>query len=67
MAALAYADHAVTVVIKDQCEMDALAEHLVRYEQASGAKLNPDETEGVWIGSEQNRTDINIQVIAKRN
>lgn len=42
--------------------MDILKLHLVQYEQASGAKLNQDKTEGVWIGSELNKTDINIQV-----
>lgn len=61
VAALAYADD-VTVIIQNQSELDTLKRHLVQYEQASGAKLNQIKTEGVWIGSDLNKTDINFQV-----
>ena len=36
--------------------------HLNLYERASGAKLNHLKTEGVWIGAEKDKNDINIQV-----
>ncbi|XP_039888612.1 histone H3.v1-like [Simochromis diagramma] len=43
--ALAYADD-VTVIIRNQNELSSVMEILHRYEQASGAKLNQDKTEG---------------------
>ena len=58
---MAYADD-VTVVIKNQMEMDVLTNHLNLYELASGAKLNHDKTEGVWTGVESKKRDINIKV-----
>ena len=61
ITAMAYADD-VTVVIKNQMEMDVLTNHLNLYELASGAKLNHDKTEGVWIGVESNKRDLNIKV-----
>lgn len=59
--AMAYADD-ITVVIKNQREMDALINILSVYELASGAKLNHSKTEGVWKGEESDRGDINIQI-----
>ena len=64
VAALAYADD-VTVIIKNQLEMDALTCQLIWYEEAAGAKLNPSKTEGVWIGDEVDKTNINIQIKQK--
>ena len=48
---MAYTDD-VTVLIKNQSEMDVLCNHLNLYELASGAKLNHNNTEGVWIGDD---------------
>ena len=31
--------------------------HLDLYERASGAKVNREKCEGLWLGSNQNRTD----------
>uniref|UniRef100_A0A3B4F097 Reverse transcriptase domain-containing protein n=1 Tax=Pundamilia nyererei TaxID=303518 RepID=A0A3B4F097_9CICH len=45
IAALAYADD-VTVIIRNQNLLSSVMEILHRYEQASGAKLNHDKTEG---------------------
>lgn len=59
--AMAYADD-VTVIIKNQLEMDILINHLCLYELASGAKLNHEKTEGVWIGTESKKPHLNIQI-----
>lgn len=48
VAATAYAD--ASVIMQNQVEMEILTSHLNLYEQTSGAKLNYDKTEGVWIG-----------------
>lgn len=47
-AALAYDDD-ITVIIRNQREMEVLKRHLPQHEQASGANLNQDKMEGVWI------------------
>uniref|UniRef100_A0A3B4HBB0 Reverse transcriptase domain-containing protein n=1 Tax=Pundamilia nyererei TaxID=303518 RepID=A0A3B4HBB0_9CICH len=61
VTAMAYADD-VTVIIRNQDELDRLFFHLKQYELASGAKLNPEKTEGVWFGSSLQKPKINIQV-----
>lgn len=56
----AYADD-ITVIIKNQKELDRVNEHFRFYEEVSGAKLNNDKTEGVWFGKSERRPAINIQ------
>ena len=56
---LAYADD-VTIIIKNEKELNVVKEHLAFYEEVSGSKLNHDKTEGVWFGRDEARPNINI-------
>uniref|UniRef100_A0A672ZIS7 Reverse transcriptase domain-containing protein n=1 Tax=Sphaeramia orbicularis TaxID=375764 RepID=A0A672ZIS7_9TELE len=57
---MAYADD-IIAVIKTQLEMDVLTKHLRMYEMASGAVLNHNKTEGVWIRNADDKPNLNIQ------
>lgn len=57
----AYADD-VTVMVRDQRELDIVKEHFRLYEQAAGAQLNHAKTECVWIGEENKSPGLNIEV-----
>ena len=57
----AYADD-VTVFVKAQAELDTVKEHLRTYELVSGAKLNQDKSEAVWIGKVENEPPLDITV-----
>ena len=48
-------DTSLTVVGNESIER--LAYHLDLYKKASGAKVNREKCEGLWLGSDQNRTD----------
>ena len=56
---MAYADD-VTIIIKNQKELDIVNEHLKLYEEISGSKLNHDKTEGVWFGRRETRPNVNL-------
>ena len=51
-----YADDTSLTVVGDE-SIERLAYHLDLYEKASGAKVNREKCEGLWLGSNQNRTD----------
>ena len=51
-----YADDTSLTVVGDE-SIERLAYHLDLYEKASGAKVNRDKCEGLWLGSNQNRAD----------
>ena len=51
-----YADDTSLTVVGDE-SIERLAYHLDLYEKASGAKVNRDKCEGLWLGSNQNRID----------
>jgi hypothetical protein len=51
-----YADD-TTVAVSDTDSIEALFSLLKVYESASGAKINLDKTEGLWLGSFKYRTD----------
>ena len=57
---LAYADD-VTVIIKNEKELNIVKEHLALYEEVSGSKLNHDKTEGVWFGRRETRPNLNLK------
>ena len=61
VVALAYADD-ISVIVRNQKEMDSVNQHFELYERVAGAKLNQDKTEGVWMGQIENRTQVNIVV-----
>ena len=56
----AYADD-VTIIIKNQRELDIVNEHLSMYEKVSGSKLNQDKTEGVWFGRNETKPKVSIK------
>lgn len=56
---LAYADD-ITIIIKNQAELDIVLEHLSFYEEVSGSKLNQDKTEGVWFGRSETKPIVNL-------
>uniref|UniRef100_A0AAZ1XD42 Reverse transcriptase domain-containing protein n=1 Tax=Oreochromis aureus TaxID=47969 RepID=A0AAZ1XD42_OREAU len=58
---LAYADD-VTVLIRNQNELSSVMEILHQYELASGAKLNQDKTEGVWLGHQTRQPKMTISL-----
>ena len=51
-----YADDTSLTVVGNE-SIERLAYHLDLYERASGAKVNREKCEGLWLGSNQNRTD----------
>ena len=51
-----YADDTSITVISDE-SIRRIEHHLSLYEKASGAKVNRDKCEGLWLGSNINRTD----------
>ena len=51
-----YADDTSLTVVGNE-SIERLAYHLDLYKKASGAKVNRDKCEGLWLGSNQNRTD----------
>lgn len=61
VTALAYADD-VSIIIRNQAEMNIVNKHFELYEEVAGAKLNQDKTEGVWMGVEENKPEINVIV-----
>uniref|UniRef100_A0AAX7UBY7 Reverse transcriptase domain-containing protein n=1 Tax=Astatotilapia calliptera TaxID=8154 RepID=A0AAX7UBY7_ASTCA len=61
ITALGYADD-VTVIIRNQNELSSVMEILHHYEQASGAKLNQDKTEGVWLGLQTRQPKMMISL-----
>ncbi|MGL5820184.1 MAG: reverse transcriptase domain-containing protein, partial [Sarcina sp.] len=57
----AYADD-ITIFIKNQEEMNVVREHFKVYEEISGAKLNHNKTEAIWMGSNTTPVlDIQVQ------
>ena len=50
------ADDTSLTVVGDE-SIERLAYHLDLHEKASGAKVNREKYEGLWLGSNQNRTD----------
>ena len=59
IVALAYADD-ISIIIRNQHEMDVVNKHFELYEEVAGAKLNQDKTEGVWMGVEENKPQVNV-------
>ena len=51
-----YADDTSLAVVGDK-SIARLEYHLDLYERASGAKVNTEKCEGLWLGSNQSRTD----------
>ena len=51
-----YADD-TSLTVADNESIERLAYHLDLYEKVSGAKVNREKCEGLWLGSNQNRTD----------
>ena len=51
-----YADDTSLTVVSDE-SIAHLEYHLDLYERASGAKVNREKCEGLWLGSNQNWTD----------
>ena len=51
-----YADDTSLTVIGNE-SINRIEHHLSLYEKASGAKVNRDKCEGLWLGSNVNRTD----------
>uniref|UniRef100_A0A8B9GNW5 Reverse transcriptase domain-containing protein n=1 Tax=Astyanax mexicanus TaxID=7994 RepID=A0A8B9GNW5_ASTMX len=56
----AYADD-IAVFIKNQEEWQIIQEHFKFYEEVSGAKLNTNKTEGIWMG-EKDHPQIEIEL-----
>ena len=53
---VSYADDN-TALVSDVKSATSLVEVIKKYEAASGAKLNTDKTEGLWLGSFRGRDD----------
>ena len=51
-----YADDAVIKITQNRCFKEVYKE-LKDFEKASGAKVNYDKTQGLWLGKWKNRTD----------
>ena len=51
-----YADDTSLTAVGDE-SIETIAYHLDLYQKASGAKVNRENCEGLWLGSNQNRTD----------
>ena len=51
-----YADDTTLTVMRDD-SIDRVFSHAATYERASGTRINLDKCEGLWIGTNKNRTD----------
>ena len=51
-----YADDTTLLLQGNQSSL-AIENHIANYEKASGAKINKDKSEGLWLGSFKNRPD----------
>ena len=51
-----YADD-ITLFLTSDASFDALHQTLTQYELASGAQVNPDKCQGLWLGSNRFRSD----------
>ena len=58
---LAYADD-IVILVKNQQELDIVRQYFNLYEAASGAKLNNDKTEGIWVGKPEIHPAIDIHI-----
>lgn len=60
----AYADD-VTGFVQTAEEFYAVCEHFDMYEKVSGARLNREKSEAIWVGKEEERFPINLTVKEK--
>ena len=61
-----YADDAVIKITQNQCFKEVYKD-LQDFERASGAKINYDKTQGLWIGRWKHRTDDPFQNLYPQN
>ena len=56
-----YADDAVITIIQNKCFKEVIKD-LTAFERASGAKVNYDNTKGLWGGAWKQRTDTPLNI-----
>ena len=57
----AYADD-ITAFLKKQAELNRIRIHFNAYEEVSGAKLNQNKSEAVWVGKPELRPPLDMEV-----
>ena len=61
IVSLHYADDAIIVIKQNQCFKEVIKD-LKLFEDATGAKVNWEKTEGLWIGNWKNRSDTPMNI-----
>ena len=62
IVSLHYADDAIIAIKQNQCFKEVIKE-LKLYEDATGAKVNLEKTEGLWLGAWKNRLDTPLNIV----
>ena len=61
IVSLHYADDATIVITQNRCFKEVIKE-IQNYEAASGARVNYEKTEGLWLGKWKDRTDKPLNI-----
>ena len=62
IVSLHYADDATITITQNRCFKEVYKD-LIDYEKATGAKINPTKTTGLWVGGWKHRTDAPLPFI----